>query len=151
MVWSNLSAQVAEEFYEAQEPLARRLQMAGWKHHSEYVKRTREAKRRYTLRQLRVRLQKRAVICCANPKCKAEFVPYWSTTRYCTVACRIRHLSLEAYFRRRNRQRATIGTRCCKVCSKPVSRRRVDAIYCSVKCNRVALRRRAKLAEARHA
>lgn len=143
MVWEGLSAQVADEFCDAQEPLARRLQMAGWKAHTEFVKRTREAKRRYTLRQIRFRLFRRQPIRCKNPKCGSEFVPWHAKTTYCTVRCRIRCLTLAAYHRRRARLPRP-DTRSCKQCGVEVRRKKPDAIYCSVKCNAAAVRRRAK-------
>lgn len=144
MVWNDLSAQVAGEFCDAQEPLARRLRMAGWKAHTEFVKRTREAKRRYTLRQIRFRLFRRRPIRCKNQKCAAEFVPWHAKTTYCTTRCRIASLSLAAYHRRRASLRSPDASSC-KQCGDPVRRKKTDAIYCSVKCNRVAVRKRARL------
>jgi hypothetical protein len=100
-------------------------------HHSAYVERKRADKKRHSLRALRLRLFHRAVIECKNPRCRVQFVPYRSTTLYCSASCRVRTLSLAAYHRRR------LGwtPRACCVCGAEVRRRKRDAIYCSVQCN----------------
>lgn len=142
MTWLDLTADVIEVFCDAQSHHAERLRAIGWHRHSDYVERKRDAKRRHSLRALRTRMFRRGLITCKRKGCEVQFCPYRGNTRYCSDACRIRHLSLQAYYRRKKARKQTART--CSVCGRCVKGRRVDAIYCSVKCNRRAVRARKK-------
>jgi hypothetical protein len=141
MAWNAqaLAVEVMGEFIDAQGRLVDRARSWGWKAHSLYVLRHAQAKKRWSLRALRKRLHGRAAVACKNAKCGVRFVPYRGDTRYCSVLCRVRHLSLAAYHRRRALSEVK---RACRQCGALIARRHRDAMYCSVRCNRRAVRKR---------
>lgn len=140
MTWNtaDLRAEIALEFIEAQEAAVLRIRAIWLAVHSDYVLRKQQAKKRHSLRMLRLRLFRRVAIECKNAKCRVRFVPYRGDTTYCSVACRVRHLALAKY----HRDKAPLPTRKCPVCGARFAQRRRDAIYCSRLCNTRAVRRR---------
>lgn len=142
MAWEELEVQVRAEFIDAQTYVLDYVRRRWCVAHSVFVLQQQEAHRRFTLRAIRHRIHATGVIACANPKCRVEFAPYRVDTRYCTVACRIRHLALQAHHRRRRAQ-SDKRTRICGECNSHFSHRRVDALYCSVECNRKVVNREA--------
>lgn len=147
MAWLDFDAGVEAIFRDAQSIQIERSRARGWDTHSRYVERHREAKKRHSLRALRSRMFHRGSIACKNPKCRVQFCPYNGHTRYCDDACRIRCLSLSAYYRRKARR--PHEDRICPICGARV-RRRIDAIYCSRRCNVRAVRKRAACASTKH-
>ena len=127
---SDLHDEVVGEFEAAQTSMAERLRRNWYQAHSLFVLRTQRAKKAWSLRALRKRLFGRAAIECKNAKCRVRFVPYRGDTLYCSDACRVRELALQAYYRRRK----PLETRMCPVCEQAFSPRRRDAMYCSVRC-----------------
>lgn len=142
MPWENLREEVAEEFLDAQDYVARRVRARLWAAHSMYVLEAAERKRRFTLRAIRTRIHAIGVVACVNPKCRVEFAPYRVDTRYCTAACRIRHLALQAHYRRKLKQ-SDKRTRICPECTTHFTDRRIDAVYCSRECTVAVVRREA--------
>lgn len=134
MSWQDLHAQVLGEFCEAQASMADALCSNWFDAHSRYLLRRKLAKKAWTLRAMRKRLCKRAVIECANAKCRVQFVPYRSDTKYCSDLCRNRELGLRAYYRRRK----PLPTRTCARCQQRFVERRRHAMYCSDRCRHLA-------------
>ncbi len=136
-----MRADIVEDMCDAQSSLVQRLGEIGWKAHTKYVERKREAKTRHSLRAMRLRLHSTPVRTCRNPKCGAVFVPYRKNIGYCTNACCARHLALAAYYRRR----VVAPARACVVCGAQHARK-VGAVYCSKSCCQKALLARISVA-----
>jgi hypothetical protein len=134
MTWNahDLRVEILGEFEAAQVLMAEHLRRNWWLAHSLFVLRKQESKKRWSLRTLRMRLCRREPIECKNPKCRVQFVPYRGDTEYCTEACRVRALSLAAYYRRR---KPDAPARACAVCGVSFLGRRRHALYCSPACN----------------
>jgi len=133
-MWSDLHSEVLGEFIEAQGPSVDRIRSMWMRAHSEYVLRKKLAKKAWSLRAMRKRLCKRAVIECGNAKCRVAFVPYRSDTLYCSRLCRLRETGLRAYYRRR----VPLPTRTCARCGAAFAERRRHAMYCSGRCRHLA-------------
>lgn len=84
-------------------------------------------------KRTRLRLSQRAPITCANARCGSVFVPYYSTTHYCTRACRKRANQARAHRVQRARTAAERRVSC-PTCGVVFVKHKTDRMYCSGRC-----------------
>ena len=102
----------------------------GWRPSRATVERARIKRR---ARRTRQRLSQRAPITCANPRCGSVFVPYYSTTRYCTRVCMHRASQNRAHRVKRARTAAERRV-LCLTCGVVFEKHKSDRMYCSRRC-----------------
>lgn len=107
---------------------------AGWRPSSATLERARIKRR---ARRTRLRLSQRAPITCANPRCGSVFVPYYSTTRYCTRVCMHRASQNRAHRVKRARTAAERRV-LCPTCGVVFDKHKSDRVYCSGRCKDLA-------------
>lgn len=109
-----------------------------WKYTLRHGRAPQNHKQRYKRRRLAA-LQRRQPVTCANPRCRAQFVPIRSDKRYCKHTCSV------AVHDARIRQecRAAHGDYLCGECGRVFEPRHGHQKYCGRKCSRTRRRTRA--------